>query len=1197
MKKSNKTWSFLLICLGTLFNYSYGQSYCASSSTTCENEIQQVNLTGVNSNINKSSSCTPGGYADYTSLVAYVNPGGTYSGSTTSNPQLYPFGNIVIYVDWNQDGAFGNPGEVVFSSNTSQGFSGQPLPFSMSVPNNAVLGTTRMRVKTSTAAPYAGSCGNVTVGETEDYTIIVTNQPVVATSYCAANGGCDGGASSRHIANVTYGSVNNTSTCGSGSYSDFTNLTSDLAAGSPLNVIVSSDLYNPADLVNVFVDWNNDFDFNDAGENNSFVGNGGVYTGTINAPANAVPGPRRMRIAFYSAGYGVYNGCGSTPLGEIEDYTVTVTAPAPNCIINNAPADGSTDLCRDLTLTWNRDLLGSQPEGYKVYFGSATSLAMVSDQDTTSYDLTGLLPNTTYYYSIVAYNSTGDATGCDTFSFTTTDLATAISPNPAVVCAGATITLNGNATGSGNNYASQVWSGTGATNLSSTTTDATDFTSASAGDYDLTYTVTDNNGCQASEDITVSVQNTSMVDVTIAITNGTNPACDGANVEFTATGTNEGLTPVFTWRINGIDVGNGSTFSSTTLMDGDVVDVVLNSSLACVDDPAKVSNAIIVTINPSVIPTLQVASTMNPYCAGDVVNLSTAVTNEGANPTYEWLVNGISVATGPTFSNQFQDGDTVVCVLTSDAFCAVPAIVNDSFFVAYTSYETPSVELTITQGTNPSCAGDPLEFTALPTFGGTNPMYEWFVNGNQVAQGDVYSTSFSNGDLISVTMTSSYACLNQPSGNSGDSVIQINPVVTPSIQIASSQSIYCEGTQVTILSQVTNEGSAPVYEWRVNGSAMGANDSYTQVFQSGDKVVCELMSDVACATQSSVISDTLFMFPTANQDPMVDFTITQGANPDCDGSTMELTASPTYGGQNPNYEWFLNGNSVATGGIYSGIFSNGDLIAVELTSDYECLNQTTANSGDSMIIRISNETPTVEAYIFDGNDTICAGTPVTFATNETFTGNNPVYEWTVNGAPISANPTYTTAALMDGDVLQVNVVSDYDCVTDPNASSQTITMVVKAVPAQPSISVDVDVLTSSADFNNQWQYNGNDISGAVNKTYIFTQNGDYTVYVIENGCSSDTSDVFTANNAGIVEMDESSNLEVFPNPTSGVFNLRIEQPTGAQVTIQDMNGKVMKTIEVKSTETMVDISSLQNGVYLIAVQTEQKSLVVRLVKK
>jgi hypothetical protein len=71
------------------------------------------------------------------------------------------------------------------------------------------------------------------------------------------------------------------------------------------------------------VDWNNDYDFDDAGESYTMAGSPGVgpYTTTINPPAGS-SGSHRLRTRI------VYNAtplaCGGASYGEVEDYTIIV---------------------------------------------------------------------------------------------------------------------------------------------------------------------------------------------------------------------------------------------------------------------------------------------------------------------------------------------------------------------------------------------------------------------------------------------------------------------------------------------------------------------------------------------------------------------------------------------------------------------------------------------------------------------------------------------------------------------------------------------------------------------------------------------------------------------------------------------------------------------------------------------------------
>ena len=80
--------------------------------------------------------------------------------------------------------------------------------------------------------------------------------------------------------------------------------------------------------INIYVDWNNDLDFNDAGElvyaSGTYVGSA---TGTITIPGSTTVGNHRMRVV---ANYFDTNpsACGSNSYTEAEDYTINVVAPA-----------------------------------------------------------------------------------------------------------------------------------------------------------------------------------------------------------------------------------------------------------------------------------------------------------------------------------------------------------------------------------------------------------------------------------------------------------------------------------------------------------------------------------------------------------------------------------------------------------------------------------------------------------------------------------------------------------------------------------------------------------------------------------------------------------------------------------------------------------------------------------------------------
>ena len=80
-----------------------------------------------------------------------------------------------------------------------------------------------------------------------------------------------------------------------------------------------------------------------------------------------------------------------------------------------------------------------------------------------------------------------------------------ITPDPATVCAGVDLALQGNPSGGSGIYISHQWTGDGATYLDNTEIENPTFNCNIAGTYELTYTVTDDEGVTGSDDVRVIV--------------------------------------------------------------------------------------------------------------------------------------------------------------------------------------------------------------------------------------------------------------------------------------------------------------------------------------------------------------------------------------------------------------------------------------------------------------------------------------------------------------------------------------------------------------------------------------------------------------------------------------------------------------------------------------------------------------------
>lgn len=86
----------------------------------------------------------------------------------------------------------------------------------------------------------------------------------------------------------------------------------------------------------VWVDWNHDYDFTDAGEEeySTSTSSTAIFSGTISAPITATPGMTRMRVSMK---YGsAPSPCETFGYGEVEDYTINVKAALPEGLVADA---------------------------------------------------------------------------------------------------------------------------------------------------------------------------------------------------------------------------------------------------------------------------------------------------------------------------------------------------------------------------------------------------------------------------------------------------------------------------------------------------------------------------------------------------------------------------------------------------------------------------------------------------------------------------------------------------------------------------------------------------------------------------------------------------------------------------------------------------------------------------------------------
>jgi len=181
---------------------------------------------------------------------------------------------------------------------------------------------------------YEVQVAAVCSGTTGSYTASANFTTLVPT-YCTA------GATStsfEKISNVTFANINNNSTSTAG-YEDFTSKIGNVNKGETYNFSASfTGTSYSSDEVRVWIDWNGDKDFDDAGELALVTPKKlSPWTGTITIPVDALVGSTRMRVRLHDSSSGPNTTpCGTSSYGQVEDYTLNigVLATGENALAN-----------------------------------------------------------------------------------------------------------------------------------------------------------------------------------------------------------------------------------------------------------------------------------------------------------------------------------------------------------------------------------------------------------------------------------------------------------------------------------------------------------------------------------------------------------------------------------------------------------------------------------------------------------------------------------------------------------------------------------------------------------------------------------------------------------------------------------------------------------------------------------------------
>jgi hypothetical protein len=480
------------------------------------------------------------------------------------------------------------------------------------------------------------------------------------------------------------------------------------------------------------------------------------------------------------------------------------------------------------------------------------------------------------------------------------------------------------------------------------------------------------------------------------------------------------------------------------------------------------------------------ASVTGTICTGTAVTFTATATNGGTNPIYQWKVNGSNVGTNSTTfsSSSLTNNAVVTCVMTSDIPCigSNPATSN-AITMQISSSLTPTVSVSASPSTT-ACFGSSVVFTATPVNGGSTPVYQWKLNGNNVGTNSATysSSSLNNNDIISVVMTSNASCLATTTATSSNVTMTINNLPGQPGAIIGNTSA-CAGSSQTY--QVTAAGGATSYTWTLpNGwTGTSSTNSISVVVGTGGGTI-SVTANNGCGSGAS--SQTTVTPSNAPAQPG----LITGNTSFCQGNTLSYSISAVSGAT--SYTWTLpsgwSGSSSTTSISTTAGSTSGN---ISVTANNVC------GASTSQALAVNAGSAPAQPGTITGNSSYCLGQALQY--NIPAVNGATSYTWALpNGW--TGSSTTTSISTVGSSAGTISVTANGSC---GSSTAQTLVVAPTLVPSQPSAIVG----NSNYCQGSQELYSVNPVSGAT--SYTWTLPNGWTGNSTSNSIAANTATLGT----------------------------------------------------------------------------------------
>jgi hypothetical protein len=367
----------------------------------------------------------------------------------------------------------------------------------------------------------------------------------------------------------------------------------------------------------------------------------------------------------------------------------------------------------------------------------------------------------------------------------------------------------------------------------------------------------------------------------------------------------------------------------------------------------------------------------------------------------------------------------------------------------------------------------------------------------------------------------------------------------------------------------------------LNGGAVGSDFSQLVAKNAGTYNIVVSNSNGCSATSSNSVNVVVNSLPTISAITL------SGPTTFCSGGSITLSIPSTSG---YSYNW-RNENGLISGAItYSYVANTSGKYQVDISNSSGCVVRT---SQVNVVVKTMPVKPVITSDNYQAGK--CMGEdPIRLTASQAVTGYN--YQWYKNGTPISgATSSLYEAYLSPGDYTLEADLSGCKLLSD------ILNVYFENAPEKPVIYAEgpsIWYLACSNDSASQykWYYNGTIIQGADKFIYVANRNlGKYSVSIANSkGCFT-MSDVVTipTGATGIKDINPFDGLKIYPNPTSGLFTIEIDNQIFGDLlfNVFAQEGKEILKIKFEKTtvhfSSQIDLSGQPKGLYLISITLDK----------